>query len=126
LRRKATLVSVGLVVLALGFAGVLSLCAGPAERLLFGGKYAADAWLMPVLALVPVGTGFSTGYSMALRASQRPQFDLIANAVSAPLAVVSAIFFMRWWGIPGVAVSMAITTFAVSAVVAVAYRRVLT
>jgi len=116
LRHKATLVSLSLVVGALGFVALLVLFAGRAEYLLFGGKYAAHAWLMPVLALVPAAMGFSTGYSMAMRASQKPRFDLVANAIAAPVGVVSAIFFMRWWGIAGAAVSMAVgfAAYAVS------------
>jgi len=108
LRRKATLVSAGLVAGLLTFALVLAIFAGQTERLLFGGRYAAYAHLMPVLALVPAAIGFSTGYSMAMRASQKPRFDLVANAIAAPVGVVSAIFFIRWWGIVGAAASMAV------------------
>jgi O-antigen/teichoic acid export membrane protein len=108
LRRKATLVSLGLVAGLLTFALVLAIFAGQTERLLFGGRYAAYAHLMPVLALVPAAIGFSTGYSMAMRASQKPRFDLVANAIAAPVGVVSAIFFIRWWGIVGAAASMAV------------------
>jgi O-antigen/teichoic acid export membrane protein len=116
LRHKATLASVGLVAGGLGFAALLWLFAGRAEHLLFGGKYAPYAWLMPVFALIPVAMGFSTGYSMAMRASQKPRFDLVANAIAAPVGVVSAILFMRWWGIAGAAVSMAVgfAAYAVS------------
>jgi O-antigen/teichoic acid export membrane protein len=108
LRRKAMLVSVGLVGGLLAFAFVLTIFAGQTERILFGGRYAAYAHLMPVLALVPAAMGFSTGYSMAMRASQKPRFDLLANAIAAPVGVVSAIFFIRWWGIVGAAASMAV------------------
>src|SRR6202158_6173834 len=123
LRHKAMLVSLGLVVGALCFASLLALLAGRAEHILFGGKYAAYAWLMPVLALIPVCAGFSMGYSMAMRASQKPHFDLLANAVTAPVGVGSAICFMHWWGLAGAAASMVVSFFAVAVVNYFSYRR---
>jgi O-antigen/teichoic acid export membrane protein len=76
--------------------------------LLFAGKYAGYAWLMPILALIPAANGFTVGYSTALRASQKPHFDLLANAIAAPVAVVSALCFIRWWGLAGAAASMVV------------------
>src|SRR5882724_4789435 len=116
LRHKVMLVSASLTVGTVSFAAILGLLAGRMEHLLFGGKYAAYAWLMPVLALIPVCAGFSMGYSMGMRASRRPQFDLLANAVAAPVGVVSAVWFMRWWGLAGAAASMGLS-FAIYAVV---------
>ena len=115
LRHKATLVSLWLIGGTLAFAAVLALVAQRAEHLLYGGKYAQYAWLMPALALVPAALGASIGYSMALRAMHRPHFDLVANAVAAPLGVVSAIVLMHWWGLGGAAASMVLsyTTYAV-------------
>jgi Na+-driven multidrug efflux pump len=53
-----------------------------------------------------------------MRASQKPQFDLISNVVAAPVGLLSALLFMRWWGLAGAVVSMvlgfaalALTTF---------------
>jgi len=108
LRHKAMLTSVGLGAGGLCFAGLLVFISGRTEHLLFGGKYATYAWLMPILALIPAAIGFLTGYSMAMRASHKPHFDLAASAIAAPVGVVSAIFFMRWWGIVGAAVSMSV------------------
>jgi len=59
---------------------------------------------------------------MALRASQRPQFDLLANSVSAPVAVVSAVLFIRWWGIGGAAASTVLGFAAYAAVFFLSYR----
>jgi O-antigen/teichoic acid export membrane protein len=123
LRHKATLVSLGLVAGALCFAGLLAFLARPVEHVLFGGKYAAYAWLMPVLALIPVCSGLSMGYSMALRASQKPHFDLLANAVAAPVGVASAIVLTRWWGLAGAAASMVFSFIAASLVNLLSYRR---
>jgi len=116
LRHKAALVSFGLAGGTLIFAALLAAVAGHTEHLLYGGKYAAYAWLMPVLALVPLTLGASMGYSMALRAMHRPHFDLAANAVAAPVGVISAIGLIHWWGIGGAAVSMVLSyaTYAVA------------
>ena len=123
LRHKAMIVSLGLAIVALCFAATLALLAGRAEHLLFGGKYAAYAWLMPVLALVPAANGVSIGYSMALRALQRPHFDLISNMFAAPVAVVSAFFLMRWWGLAGAAASLALSFAVLSIVTIVFFQR---
>jgi O-antigen/teichoic acid export membrane protein len=123
LRHKAMIVSLGLAIVALCFAATLALFAGRVEHLLFGGKYAAYAWLMPVLALVPAANGISIGYSMALRALQRPHFDLISNIFAAPVAVVSAFFLMRWWGLAGAAASLALSFAILSVVTIVFFQR---
>ena len=122
LRRKATLTSAALAAIALVYAAALFVAASPIERILFGGKYASFAWLIPLLGLMPLCTGLATGYSMALRASQRPQFDLLANSVSAPVAVVSAVLFIRWWGIGGAAASTVLGFAAYAAVFFLSYR----
>jgi O-antigen/teichoic acid export membrane protein len=125
LRHKAMLVSLGLVVGALCFASLLALLAGRAEHILFSGKYAPYAWLMPVLALIPVCAGFSMGYSMAMRASQKPHFDLLANAVAAPIGVGSAICFIHWWGLAGAAASMVFSFVAAALINFFSYRHYL-
>ena len=123
LRHKAMLVSFGLAVAAFCFVATLALLAGRTEHLLFGGKYAAYAWLMPVLALVPVASGISMGYSMALRASQKPRFDFISNMFAAPVAMVSAFFLMRWWGLAGAAASMTLSFSVLTIVTIVFFQR---
>jgi Polysaccharide biosynthesis C-terminal domain len=116
LRQKAVLASFALGGAGLAFVALLAVVAGPVEHLLFAGKYAGYAWLMPILAFIPTANGFTMGYSTALRASQKPHFDLLANAIAAPIAVVSALLFIHWWGLAGAAASM-VTGFAVSMVV---------
>jgi O-antigen/teichoic acid export membrane protein len=123
LRQKAMIVSLGLVGAGFVFAALLALLAGRTEHLLFGGRYAAYAWLMPVLALMPVCAGLSMGYSMAMRSMQKPHFDLIANAAAAPISVVSAILFLHWWALAGAAASMLVSVLTASVVILFCYRR---
>jgi O-antigen/teichoic acid export membrane protein len=111
-RRKAMIVSTTLAFVGLMFVALLVVVGSPLERVMYSGKFAAQAWLIPVLGLIPVATGFSTGFSMALKAAGKPHYDLVANTFAAPVCVVSALAFVYWWGLPGAAISM-ILSFAV-------------
>ena len=116
LRKKALLSTFALTVMALVYALVLWMFAKPVEHILFAGKFAAYAWLIPLLGLVPLFTAFGTGLSMGLRAAQKPQLDLIANAVAAPIAILSAVVFIKLWGISGAALSLVAGAAAMGAV----------
>jgi O-antigen/teichoic acid export membrane protein len=123
LRYKARLVSFGLAACALAFAAGLEAFSPRIEHLLFGGKYAGHAWLMPLLALVPAANSLSMGYSMALRAARKPQFDLMANAIAAPTAALAGFLLIRWWGLGGAATSVVLSFAVLSAVSLIFYRR---
>jgi O-antigen/teichoic acid export membrane protein len=112
IRQKAMILSGVLCGAGICFSVMLWMVAGRAEHILFAGKYAEYAWLMPILSLVPAINGLAMGFSTALRASQRPHFDLLANAIAAPIAVVSAVSFIHWWGLAGATASM-VTGFVV-------------
>jgi O-antigen/teichoic acid export membrane protein len=99
LRKKVVLCTLALTAMAVSYALLLAIFAKPLERILYGGKFAPVSWLIPVLGLVPVFTGFATGFSMALRAVQKPHFDLVANAISAPIGLITAVVFIRVWGV---------------------------
>jgi O-antigen/teichoic acid export membrane protein len=116
LRKKALLVSIFLAGLALAYATVLAVFSAPLEHLLFHDKFLTDGWLIAAFGLIPVFTGFGTGFSMALRAAQKPHCDLLANAISAPAGLISAFILTRIWGVAGAGLSM-ITGFAVYAFV---------
>jgi O-antigen/teichoic acid export membrane protein len=123
LRQKATLLSSALAGTALCFAVFLALFSRRLEQMFFAGKYASYAWLMPVLALVPVMSAISIGYSMALRASRKPQFDLLANIIAAPVALLSALWFIRRWGLAGAASSMVLGFLVLGAVSIACFQR---
>lgn len=123
MRHKAFAVSASLAAAILAFAGLLVPLAARTERLLYGGKYAQYAWLMPVLVLIPATLGLSSGCSMALRASHQPKFDLIAQIAAAPVAVTSAVLFIRWWGLAGAAASLVLGYLTHALVTCLMYRR---
>jgi O-antigen/teichoic acid export membrane protein len=107
IRQLAHRVSLGLAGASLLFAAFLYFTAVPVERLLFGDKFAHEAWLIPVFMLIPLSAGLAGGYSMALRAMQRPQFDRLATRTAAAVSVQTAFLFIPLWGLAGAAISMA-------------------
>src|SRR5208283_5411427 len=115
-RQLAHRLSRSLAGASLLFAALLYLSAAPLERLLFGGKFANDAWLIPLFMFVPLFAGLASGYSMALHAMQRPHFDRLANGIAAAISVQAAFLFIPLWGLAGAAISLA-SGFAVHAAV---------
>jgi len=73
--------------------------------------------------LVPVCTGLAIGFSMAVRASQKPHFDLVANAISAPVGLITAAVFIRLWGLNGAAFSVVAGFAAYAAVFCWSFTR---
>ncbi|HEY6467365.1 MAG TPA: lipopolysaccharide biosynthesis protein [Candidatus Acidoferrales bacterium] len=123
LRRKAIFVGMSLGITALLFTLLLALTDAPVEHLLFSGKYAHFAPMIPLLAFIPVVNGFGTGYSMTLRACQRPHYDLISNAVAAIVSVVSTILLVRRFGVFGAALGMVFSFVAMNAVALIFFAR---
>jgi O-antigen/teichoic acid export membrane protein len=121
LRNGAILVSAALGAAAVLFAILLAFSDSGIERILYGGKYSEYVSLIPILALIPVANGLCTGYSMALRASQKPHFDLIANAVAAPVAIISTIVLVDKWALLGAAISMVLSFVAMNLVTLVLF-----
>jgi len=60
---------------------------------------------------------------MALRVSQKPQFDFLANAVAAPVGLVTALVFIKFWGIAGAAFSLLAVFAAIGVVLFWAFGR---
>lgn len=116
LRRNTHYLSTALVALALSYALFLWLFAPQIERILFSGKYATASWLIPLLGLVPVFSALTVGFSLALRASRRPQHYLLAALCTAPISAASAVLLIPRWGLPGAAVSI-VLNYAVGTVV---------
>ena len=122
-RQLAHQVSLSLAGVSLLVAAILYFTAALLERLLFGGKFAATAWLIPWLLAIPLAAGFASGYSMVLRALKRPQRDLLATGIAAAVAFQSAFLFMPLWGLAGAAASLASGYVLHAAVVYVCFRQ---
>lgn len=122
LQRKAQITTMLVSGVAALYALALGLWPGRIERLLYAGKYGAHANLIPILALGPVCMGFAIGYGMALRACQKPHYDLIANSVAAPVGLISALILIRVWGIEGAALSLVAASAAYGGTFYVLFR----
>ncbi len=116
-------VSLSLAGASLLFAALLYFFAAPLERLLFGGKFAGDARLMALFMAGPLFAGLASGYSMALQAMQRPQFDRLATRIAAAVSLQGAFLFIPLWGLAGAAISLASGFAAHAAVVYLCFRQ---
>ena len=105
------------------FVASLVLFSGRLEHLLYGGKYRTSAWMIPILGLAPVCTGFCSSFSYALRALGKSQYELIAYICSAAIAIVSSITLIPIWGLRGAIASILFGAIGLSASVFLAYRR---
>jgi O-antigen/teichoic acid export membrane protein len=123
LRKKAIITTVCLTALGIVFVAGLFLFAAPLEKLLFGGKYASSAWLIPVLGLVPVFTGFSVSLCLALRVLLKSHLELIACAFSAATALALAILLMPRWGLIGAAASIVGSTAVLAIAVLICFLK---
>ncbi|MDP9380637.1 MAG: hypothetical protein M3Q29_10920 [Chloroflexota bacterium] len=122
MRASGMALTAGLTLFAVLYEVVLFLGADTLQRILFGQKYADAAWLIPIFGLVPVFTAIVTGYSLMLRAVQRPEYYLIAHGVAAPVALLASLALIRSWGLGGAAASVVIANAAFALVVYVLYR----
>ena len=102
MRQKAVIVSGSLCAAGICFAVFLWMVAGRVEHLLVR-RQVCCVRVAHADACADSGrrTDSTMGFSTALRASQKPHFDLLANAIAAPVAIVSAVNFIRWWGLAG-------------------------
>jgi O-antigen/teichoic acid export membrane protein len=123
LRAKGALITAGLAGLSILYELILILFGARLERLLYGGRFAAYAGLIPVLGLMPVFIALGSGCSLVLQAVQKPQHYLIRGAVIGPVGICSAVVLTSWAGLGGAAASTVIT-LALSALVTFwLYRR---
>jgi len=123
LRRKGIFITVALTGMAVAYEIAIWLLAGPLEQLVYGGRYAAYAGLIGLIGLVAVFTALSTGFSLILRAIQKPQIYLIIGIVTSVVGLSSALILTWKWGVAGAAASLVLTYFARFVVVLHLYRR---
>jgi O-antigen/teichoic acid export membrane protein len=123
LHRKAVLTSFFLTSVGILFAAFLFFFSGRFERVLYGERYKSFAWLIPLLALAPVFTGFCSSYSYALRALGKAKYELLAYVLSACTAVLTSVVLVPRWGLPGAITSIVLTTAVLAAAILAFYKR---
>jgi O-antigen/teichoic acid export membrane protein len=109
LRHKAFGFTALLVTLAILYEAFLLGFHGSLEQIFYGGKFSSYAWLIPILGLIPVFGALGIGFSLILRAAQKPQLYLYAGLITAPIGLLSALIFIWHWGLGGAAASMVLT-----------------
>jgi O-antigen/teichoic acid export membrane protein len=123
LHRKAALTSFFLTSVGVSFVVFLFFFSTQFEHLLYGSRYRAYAWLIPILGLTPVFTGFCSSFSYALRALGKSQYELLAYILSALTAAISSAVFLPLWGLRGAVASSVVTTAVLAFSVFSFYKR---
>jgi len=123
LHRKVVFASGFLTVVGCLFVVSLALFSRQAEHFFYAGKYERYGWLIPVLGLAPVFTGYSSSFSYALRALGKSRYELFAYVLSALTALVSSVALMPRWGVTGGATSVVSSTAVLAVAIYFSYRR---
>lgn len=110
LRHKILVVIVVLVLITLIYEVILLSFPTQLELFLYKGKYSNSNHLIPILGIIPILTGVTTGYSLALQAIQKPQFYLIYGIIVAPVGLITGILFTKYWGLTGAVLSLVVTS----------------
>jgi O-antigen/teichoic acid export membrane protein len=109
LKHKGQLISLVLTLPALVYGVLLLVLQRPLEQLAYGGKFAEYSGLIPLLGLVPILSGFSTGISLVLRAVRWPQHALYVTAASGLSGLITAVLFTWAYGTWGAAASIVVS-----------------
>ena len=112
LQKKGLFITLILTTMATAYEVLVLALSVSIEHWFYGGKYAAYAWLIPVLGLVPLFTAMTTGYSLILRAIQKPEHYLISGIVTFGVGLSLSLMFTKQWGVGGAAASLALTYFS--------------
>lgn len=121
-RNKGLGVTVFLSFLAIVYEMVLIFWAVPLESLLYGGKYEAYVWFIPIIGMIPIVVALESGFSIMVRAFQKPQYYAAYTAILAVLGLAIVPSFILEWGITGAIASQLIVEF-VSLIILIAFYR---
>jgi O-antigen/teichoic acid export membrane protein len=111
LRRVAPRV-LGLNVVTAALYGTALVMAGrPLMELLFGGEYAAFAWLLPFFALAAQFTAVSEGLGTLVRVVRLPRLFVASKLAAAAVMLVAGFAAVRAWGLEGAAASLVFGAF---------------
>jgi O-antigen/teichoic acid export membrane protein len=76
------------------------------DLVLYDGKYVAYVWLIPMIGIVPLLNAFVSGFSLLLRAIQKPVFYVVDKVLAAAVGYVSAIILVQIWSVTGAVLSL--------------------
>lgn len=92
-------------------------------RLLYAGKYADSAYLVPWFALETIVWSASMGSAIVLRAMESPRSLFWANAAASAVALILGIPATRYYGLRGVVWSMILANGLYSAIAFLLHQR---
>jgi O-antigen/teichoic acid export membrane protein len=125
LRRNVVYLTLTLTIASILYELGLLTLGSTLERVFYNGKLAALTYTVPILGLVLVFSAISTGYSLALRAVQRPDLVTLTSIITLVFCGSSSTILILLMGITGAAISFALT-YGVSALTTwYFYRRAL-
>jgi O-antigen/teichoic acid export membrane protein len=122
IRHKTISVAVLLTIVAGAYEILLWGFSSQLETLIYNGKYSTYVHFIPILGIIPIFTALTTGFSLALRAIQRPQFFLIYGMVVAPVGLLTGVLFTHIWGLEGAVWSLVIISGITLVVHMILYR----
>lgn len=111
LRRKGFLFMAVLTFMAVIYEIILLFSYKRLEFLLYGGKFAAYSWLIPVVGSLGIFTALEAGFSAIVRALQKPIYHAVYGAVSLAASLLFATWMIARWGVPGAIVSQLVVGF---------------
>jgi len=114
MKRRSFMVGGVLLVASLMYGMVLLLGSRWIENLLYGGRYSAHSWLIPVMGLIPLISALEMGFCLVVRALQRSQYYAVLNGSMALVGILSAIVLIPRLGMTGAAVSLISTALCSS------------
>ncbi|WP_298815308.1 polysaccharide biosynthesis C-terminal domain-containing protein [uncultured Chloroflexus sp.] len=101
----------------------LVLFANELDIIVYGGRYTEYMGLSGVLGLIPVFSAVTLGFSLVLRAIQRPEHYLISTSISGGLGFIFSISLTSAFGLIGAAVAMIIPYLSAAIVNYLMYKK---
>jgi O-antigen/teichoic acid export membrane protein len=112
--RKAAMYLTIVVAVTSVYAAALLFFRGPLETLIYSGKFKQYLWLLPLNGLIPLMIAFTSGFSVLLRANQKPQHILASAVAGCAVGFASALPLSHRWGVGGAVASVLLANLAIA------------
>lgn len=122
-RELSTKLTIGLVVLAVGYLAMLTVLQQPISRFISMAGDVPSTWLVALKGVSPVVAALGAGAAIALRATQRVAYYPLSTAIPGIFAAISTPLLVMSWGLTGAIVSGLAATVVSTAVGIGLYRR---
>jgi O-antigen/teichoic acid export membrane protein len=119
--RKAAMYLTIVIALTSVYAVSLLCFRGSLETMFYGGKFQQYAWLLPLNGLIPVLIALTSGFSVLLRANQKPQHLLASACAGCAVGFATALPLSHLWGVWGAIASVLLANLAIAITTAYYY-----